>query len=111
MRKALPLKELVKTWEVSMLQHNLSTCEEYVKSLEAERDSLTEAQIIKGNRMDLNVSIYREELKRRNNGSSLTTYEQESLTALYVGLDFCKCNDLPCGDIEAAIEKIELMNS
>ena len=46
MRKALPLEELVKTWEVSMLHENLSTCERRVKSLEAERDSLTEAQII-----------------------------------------------------------------
>ena len=41
----------------------------------------------------------------------MTRYEQESLTALYLSLTFCKENDLPCEDIDKAIETIELKNS
>lgn len=37
----------------------------------------------------------------------MTTYERDILTALYASLDFMQCNDLPCEDVEAAIEFIE----
>lgn len=36
-----------------------------------------------------------------------THYEREVLTALYKSLDFMKCNDLPSGDVEFAINEIE----
>ena len=38
----------------------------------------------------------------------LTTYQRETLTALYASLDYLTCNDLPCqAEIRAAIEAIE----
>ena len=37
----------------------------------------------------------------------LTTYDREALTALYVSLDFMKCNDLDCSQVEAVISLIE----
>ena len=37
----------------------------------------------------------------------LTQHDREALTALYVSLDFMKCNDLPTEQIESAISKIE----
>lgn len=37
----------------------------------------------------------------------LTQHDRETLTALYVSLDFMKCNDLPTEQVEFAIAKIE----
>jgi hypothetical protein len=37
-----------------------------------------------------------------------TTYQRETLTALYASLDYLTCNDLPGqSEIQAAIEAIE----
>ncbi len=38
---------------------------------------------------------------------TLSAYDKEILTVLYASLDFMQCNDLPCGDVLKAIEKIE----
>lgn len=38
----------------------------------------------------------------------LTTYEREALGSLYAALDFMKCNDLDCCQVEAAIAFIEV---
>lgn len=38
----------------------------------------------------------------------LTMYEREVLGSLYASLDFMKCNDLDCSDVEAAIAFIEV---
>ena len=35
-------------------------------------------------------------------------YDQEALTALYSSLDFMKCNDMDCTQVEAAIVVVEL---
>jgi hypothetical protein len=38
----------------------------------------------------------------------ITTYQRETLTALYASLDYLTCNDLPGqSEIQAAIEAIE----
>ena len=37
----------------------------------------------------------------------LSQYDREALTALYVSLDFMKCNDLLTEQVEFAIAKIE----
>lgn len=42
-----------------------------------------------------------------SNYQNMTTYEKETLTNLYAALDFMQCNDLPSGDVEAAILSIE----
>lgn len=38
----------------------------------------------------------------------LTTYDREALGSLYEALDFMKCNDLDCSQVEAAISLIEV---
>ena len=43
--------------------------------------------------------------QRENN--NMTLYNQEALTALYKSLEFMECNDLPCDEVKAAINKIE----
>ena len=41
-------------------------------------------------------------------GPMLTTYQRETLTALYASLDYLTCNDLPGqAEIKAAIQSIE----
>ena len=37
----------------------------------------------------------------------MTDYQRETLTALYQAVDYMKCNDLDCSNVEAAIETIE----
>ena len=39
--------------------------------------------------------------------SEISLYEKEMLTSLYASLDFMKCNDLPCSEVEKAIFSIE----
>jgi hypothetical protein len=40
----------------------------------------------------------------------LTTYQRETLTALYASLDYLTCNDLPGqAEIQAAIQAIEVL--
>jgi hypothetical protein len=39
--------------------------------------------------------------------SEMTQYHKETLTALYASLDFMKCSDLPCEQVEKAINDIE----
>ena len=36
-----------------------------------------------------------------------TTYEKETLTALYATLDYLKSNDLPCDQVVSAIQGVE----
>ena len=43
--------------------------------------------------------------------NNLTRYEQETLTALYASLTFMQEYDLPCSDVEKAIELIESKNN
>ena len=41
-------------------------------------------------------------------GPMLTTYQRETLTALYASFDYLTCNDLPGqAEIQAAIQAIE----
>ncbi len=41
---------------------------------------------------------------------TLTTYQRETLTALYASLDYLTCNDLPGqAEIQAAIQAIETL--
>ena len=41
-------------------------------------------------------------------GPMITTYQRETLTALYASLDYLTCNDLPGqAEIQAAIQAIE----
>jgi len=42
--------------------------------------------------------------------NNFTRYEQEALTALYASLMYMQEYDLPCGDVEKAIELIESKN-
>ncbi len=37
----------------------------------------------------------------------INRYDRETLTALYASLDFMKCNDIPCDQVQLAIAKIE----
>ena len=37
----------------------------------------------------------------------LNKYDSEALTALYTSLDFMRCNDIACDQVELAIAKIE----
>jgi|GEM_PF-6404899 len=39
--------------------------------------------------------------------SEITSYEKETLSNLYASLDFMLCNDLPCSEVESAIDFIE----
>jgi len=38
----------------------------------------------------------------------MSRYEQDVLGALLYSLDFMKCNDMDCAQVEAAIEAVEL---
>ena len=40
--------------------------------------------------------------------NKMNGYDQEALTALYSSLDFMKCNDMDCTQVEAAIVVVEL---
>ena len=41
---------------------------------------------------------------------NLTQAQKEDLTALYAALNFLKCNDMTCTQVEAAIAKIDKQN-
>ena len=50
--------------------------------------------------------VYRSHINRT--GPMLTTYQRETLTALYASLDYLTCNDLPGqAEIQSAIQAIE----
>lgn len=37
----------------------------------------------------------------------LNRYDREALTSLYASLDFMRCNDIACDQVQLAIAKIE----
>jgi len=53
------------------------------------------------------VSTQRAEQSKMKDYSEITSYEKETLSNLYASLDFMLCNDLPCSEVESAIDFIE----